>query len=255
MGEPALAGNELAADACDGAPVPPSSVRMGPVSPFSGASADFAASGGVKSSSVTLKVVFERILQSLIPSHPLPSFHHISRITVNLDSMVPSYIADTDVLWHLAKVVEDETTVIEQLSDVEILDKMLARKGSKKRRARKARGPLDFGGLRRSTRLKKPHGFKTDVAARAAFPADEVPAAENEPAANETLEPHPLEVVPPGSTEGALVLFVGVAADPEAPPAPHLSASLATSIGTQFLKMQPSAVSKDVLMAESSDEE
>ncbi|CAO2188695.1 unnamed protein product [Urochloa humidicola] len=191
-------------------PSPQPAIRFGPVSPFSGASTDFAASGGVKAPSVPLKVV------------------------------------------------EDEPNVVEQFSDVEILDKMPARKGPKKRRARKARGPLDFGGLRRSTRLKKPHGFKTDAAACSASPSAAAPvvepAMEKEPA--EMLpEPRPLEMVLPGGAGAPLVPYVRVAADPDAPPAPHLSAALASGIGTQFLKMQPGAVSEDVLMADSSDDE
>ncbi|CAO2147933.1 unnamed protein product [Urochloa humidicola] len=92
--------------------------------------------------------------------------------TMYLNMMVPSYIANFDLIWHLAKVVEDvpaarELRVIEQFSDVEILDKMPARKRPKKRRARKLKGPLDARILRRSTCLNKAHFFKDDASAAA----------------------------------------------------------------------------------------
>ncbi|CAO2149654.1 unnamed protein product [Urochloa humidicola] len=250
-------------------------------STFSGAAADFAASRGLKSPMippppVPLKVVFQRILQSLIPSHPLPSFRNVSSITINLDTMIPAYMSDPNLLWHLAKVVEDEAPgeprVIETFPEVEVLDRMPARKMPKKRRARKARGPLEVGALRRSTRLKKVHGFKDDESASAAAGnagAREHVPDEALPAVDENMseaDPVPLEAVPlqampatsPGDgsvqSSGALIPYQPVPVDPAAPAAPYLSPELMKAIGTEYLKMPPGGVLEEKMANPSDDE-
>ncbi|CAN6347720.1 unnamed protein product [Urochloa humidicola] len=247
-------------------------------SPLSGAAADFAASGGMKAPVVPppvvpLKVVFQRLLQSLIPSHPLPSFRNISRISINLDTMIPAYLFDPDLLWHLAKVVDDEPRVIETLSEVEVLDKMPARKAPKKRRARKPRGLLEVGALRRSNRLKKVYGFKDDASASAAAAKGDAGIIASEPETEpavaasvldgeasldpELAVPVPLEVVPvveAAADDHAAIVPYQARSDPSAPVAPYLPSSLLKAIGTEFLKMPPGGAS-DVQMASSSDVE
>ncbi|CAN6328612.1 unnamed protein product [Urochloa humidicola] len=183
-------------------------------SPLSGAAADFAASGGLKS-----------------PVVPAPS--------------VP------------LKVVQDEASeeprVIEQLSDVEVLDKMPARRTPKKRRAKRARGPLGVGLLRMSLRLKKAHGFKDDASASATAAA----SAEDRtaPGEQEFVDDHtPLEVVPANPVVGseeeppaAVVPYKPALVDPDAPMAPHLSPVLMQAIGSEFLKMPPGGASVEML--------
>ncbi|CAN6171601.1 unnamed protein product [Urochloa humidicola] len=191
--------------------------QLGNESPFSGASADFAALGGLKS-----------------PMMP--------------QATVPLKVVEDEPM-------ESEPRVIERLSGVEVLNKMPARKTPKKRRARKVKGPLDAGLLRRSLRLKKVHGYKDDASAAAAGisakPVEQpAAAAVTEAVDDHAADPEPLEVV----DAGALVPYGGSVVDPTAAAAPHLTSSLAGAIGVQFLKMPPGAVSDDVLMAASDDE-
>ncbi|CAN6235502.1 unnamed protein product [Urochloa humidicola] len=216
----------------------------------------------------SLKVVFQRIMESFLPVHPLPSFHNISRTSINIDTSVPSYIVVSHLLCHLAKVVVDEPSekgprVLEKLSDVEILDNISARKTPKKRRARKLKGPLDDVMLHRSTRLKKTHGFKDNASVVAGASVDDddhidvvVTASMLEVvvslAPNEPITIAPLEIVSPDDHVEAT--YVGSAAASRIALVPHITLSVVSVIGTDFLKMQPSGVSKDVMMASSDDE-
>ncbi|CAN6305432.1 unnamed protein product [Urochloa humidicola] len=216
-----------------------------------------------QSASIPLKVVFNRIFQSLSPGlHTFP-FHNISSISINLDTLIPGYFADSDLLWHMAKVlVEDspvgavpETGVIDQDSDVEILDSMPASVKPKKRWARKMRGPLDIKHVRRSTRLKKTHGFRDDASAAAAGaeaePVEEpAPVVEPEAAVDAVMEPAPLKVLPAQE----LITYKPIPVDPPAPIAPHLSVSMMQAIGSGYLKMPPGALSDEMLGESSANE-
>ncbi|CAO2148629.1 unnamed protein product [Urochloa humidicola] len=148
-----------------------------------------------------------------------------------------------------------ETGVIDQDSDVEILDSMPASVKPKKRRARKMRGPLDIKLVRRSTRLKKTHGFRDDASAAAAGaeaePVDEpAPVVEPEAAVDAVMEPAPLEVLPAQE----LITYKPIPVDPPAPIAPHLSVSMMQAIGSGYLKMPPGALSDEMLGESSANE-
>lgn len=113
-----------------------------PTRNLSGAAMDFLASGGLSghlpastvnphSAKVPRKVVFQYLYSSLFPSWQSFSFHNVNRISVNPDTMIRRYFVDSDLLWHLAEVLLDPTpaldsppVVLEQSSEVEILDKM-----------------------------------------------------------------------------------------------------------------------------------
>ncbi|CAO2163968.1 unnamed protein product [Urochloa humidicola] len=185
-------------------------------------------------------------------------------------------MSDPDLLWHLTKVVEDEAPgeprVIETFPEVEVLDRMPTRKTPMKRRARKARGPLEVGVLRRTTRLKKTHGFKDDASATAA--AANAGAPEHVPdkvlpvvdeamseADGEPIDAVPIQAVPatptiddPMQNSGALIPYKLALSDPAAPAAPYLSPELMKAIGTEFLKM-PSGGASDERIVEPSDDE
>ncbi|CAN6371436.1 unnamed protein product, partial [Urochloa humidicola] len=148
-------------------------------------------------------------------------------------------------------LVDDPPRVIEELSDVEILDKMTASAKPRKRRGKKKRGPLDAIGLRRSLRLKRPDGFR-DEARAAKAKAAAVPDASADDADEVVEEPVPLEMVLPG--DNAIIPYQAGQADPSLPAAPHLPPSLLQSIGEKFLKMPPKVVSDDLLLASSDDE-
>lgn len=82
----------------------------------------------------------------------LSSFAHINRAVINLDTLVPSYLAKPDAIWHLAKVLVDE---VEEEPEVQVLYSLPSVKPSRKRRARKARSQIDVKFLRHSSRLSK----------------------------------------------------------------------------------------------------
>ncbi|CAN6342785.1 unnamed protein product [Urochloa humidicola] len=149
-----------------------------------------------------------------------------------------------------------ETGVIDQNSDVEILDSMPASVKPKKRRARKMRGPLDIKLVRRSTRRKKTHGFRDDASATAAGaeaePVEEpAPVVEPEAAVNAVMEPAPLEVLFPAQE---LIPYKPIPDDPSAPIAPQLSVSMMQAIGSGYLKLPPGALSDEMLGESSADE-
>lgn len=121
---------------------------------------DFMASGGLSHNTlpnfasqpydVPLKVVFQSLYASLFPSKPHMYFCNVSSVSINLDTTIPWYFANSDLLWHLAKVLVDPAPAVvqsppyaPQSPDVKIIEKMPALKAPRKRRARKVRTPID----------------------------------------------------------------------------------------------------------------
>ncbi|CAO2148272.1 unnamed protein product [Urochloa humidicola] len=187
---------------------------------LSGAATDFVASGGLSAEKEVSSKMFGPQKPPLQPSVPLKV------------------------------LVDDPPRVLEELSDVEILDRMPASTKPRKRRGKKKRGPLDTFGLRRSLRLKRSDGFR-DEASAAKAKATVAHEASTDEADEVVEEPVPLETVLPDS---ALIPYQAGQADPSLPVAPHLPTSLLQSIGEKFLKMPPKVVSDDLLMASSDDE-
>jgi hypothetical protein len=153
---------------------------------------------------------------------------------------VPSYFANCDPLWNLAKALVDppENVTAEILEDdsVKILDSFPPETPSRKRRARKLKGPLDSR-YHRSDRLKKSClGFKD---------ATSTVVAETEGVllAGTTAPEAALAIVP---------IFEGSAADASTS-APHLPTAVVKAIGTEFLKMQPQDVSDAAMLASDDD--
>ncbi|CAN6252337.1 unnamed protein product [Urochloa humidicola] len=200
--------------------------KLPSASPFSSASADFAASRGIKEPSpkgpatARNQVIFHCSL--LPPPFPLHSgtFSFLSAFLIDLSIKVPSYISDHSVLWYLAKValepeefargmkrgLEDMDANIDD-DDVKLISKEEAAQSSKtprKRRARKPRAPLGVHLVRRSRRLNKDlYGYrskaaKLDQEVDGAMPAvDEPKKGEGEDAEDTVvLEPKVLTMVP-----------------------------------------------------------
>lgn len=87
-------------------------------------------------------------LSSLFPCNPpFNSFANVNRLVINLDTPVPSHFANTDTLWHLAKVLVDPLEPAALVSsdddEVKILDEMPVRKTPRKHRANKPKCPQD----------------------------------------------------------------------------------------------------------------
>lgn len=174
---------------------------------------------------IPLKVVFQCLHLSLFPSkHLFFPFRNVSRIYVNLDTLVPSYFADSDLLWYLAKVLVEPTpapaspaVVLQPSFDVEILEEMPPSKTPKRRRARRAKAPLDVAFLCRCKRLHRPDGFK----------------AGSTPTPSLAPKPEPMEMLHPEAEPAELALspYLGVPASSSAAPAPHLPTSLVMAIG------------------------
>lgn len=61
---------------------------------------------------VPLKVVFQCLHNSLFLSQRHLSFRNVISVLVNLDTMVSRYIADFDLLWHLAKVLVESAPAL-----------------------------------------------------------------------------------------------------------------------------------------------
>ncbi|OEL24731.1 hypothetical protein BAE44_0014248 [Dichanthelium oligosanthes] len=186
---------------------------------LSGATADFIASSGMDPLLFEADKFPSKAVQVDVPS---------SAILLR-DALVK--MADSDLLWHLTKVVLDpqdrgfpvskESANVD--SDVEVINKMPPLKTPRTRRARKPRAPLDVG---------------CGCSQKAM-----------------DLDAEPLEVVLPVDVAyGALVTYKGQAAS-SGNPAPDLPLDLIQSIATSFLKMQPGAVSDEALLASSSDDE
>jgi hypothetical protein len=221
-------------------------VSHNPSGELSGAALDFVASGRLqdcateRNVNVPLKVVFQSLISSLFPTNPIDPFHNVDSVSINLDTMVPAYFADSNHLWHLAKILMDQETspiaepvVLKQFSDVEEIDRLPESKAPRKRRGRKNKSPLDVKGLRRGKRLNKGAGFMTAEHAPATHASDSDANMENSEPDN-ALKPVPLDVVPP---ELHVSPYQGLPASSSTVPAPYLPASLLNSIGTGFLKM------------------
>ncbi|CAO2206063.1 unnamed protein product [Urochloa humidicola] len=248
-------------------------------SPFSGALADFAASGGIKSlspkgPSVALNQVIT-LLRLLPPPLPIccSPFNHLSSFVIDLSTKVPSYITGETVLWFLAKVVMVPDEVGQPLERVEvgendevsIISKEEATsstKKPKKRRARKPRAPLSQVFVRRSKRLNADlEGFRTKASKEAHVSGQELVVAgkaqsvemeeEHGTVAEVLLKPRALAMVP--ATGEAPVFYVG-SSKAQVAPAPYLSMENVQAMASGFLKMQPSAVSTADLLDSSDDE-
>lgn len=162
---------------------------------------------------------------------------------------MPSYTTDSDLSWHLAKVLVDPVDqappfvpgssslpvpiVEEKSSDVEILGEAPVLKSSRKRRARKPKNPLDVKFLRRSQRTNKGHDFKNDASAEAVA----VPSVPDEPIPLQVCPPAGSSLVTHRASASSSSIFQGHPASLAAPPPPHLPASILQSLGTQFVKM------------------
>ncbi|KAF8661800.1 hypothetical protein HU200_056755 [Digitaria exilis] len=202
----------------------------------------------------------EGIEQSVVASDPLPAqdleapaqddspasqdlwfpwktqLRHIGKLLVSLDTLVPKYINDDDVLLYLASIVFDPLEQAERspgfigpllpvqplvpydMSDDEEVMEISAMPASvtpRKRRHHKMKEPLDASFLRRSKRLSKDHGFRTD---------EQAAEASNNPS---IYEAHVVS--------SAIV-------------APHLSIDAIQGMATGYLRMQPEAVSAATLL-------
>ncbi|CAN6373518.1 unnamed protein product [Urochloa humidicola] len=144
-------------------------------SPFSGASADFAASGGIKTPSPKgPSTIANQVITHLITSSPpMPictcPFFSLSIFVIDLSASVPSYISDESILFYLAKVVmgpeevgpgakrlREDKAAESGDDDLRIISKEEATpstKKPKKRRARKPRAPMSKEFVRHSERL------------------------------------------------------------------------------------------------------
>ncbi|CAN6230933.1 unnamed protein product [Urochloa humidicola] len=239
---------------------------------FSGASADFAASGGMKRDlpplgpSTLANQVSSHILSAPLSCQPpLCPFWTISIFVINLSAQVPSYISDDNVLWFLAKVVVDpmemgevgckrklflaEDEAEEATEDeVRIIPKEEAViKPNRKRRAKKMRTPLSKKFVRRSSRINKDlDGFR-DKESKDAY------AEEKEENVEAILEVQPLAMVPADDIDPSSSRSVGKSAA-HASPAPFFSVDNVKAMATGFLKMQPGVVSEAALLASSDDE-
>lgn len=98
-------------------------VNSAPVSLVPGAT-----SAAVSAPLLPLHSILDKVLNvnPLISLHsPRASFGNVNQVIINLDTLVPSYLAKYDALWHLAKVLVDdaEPSDKDQDQDVVILDK------------------------------------------------------------------------------------------------------------------------------------
>ncbi|CAO2200609.1 unnamed protein product [Urochloa humidicola] len=148
------------------------------VSTHSGASADFAASGGIKSTTpLGPALPLNQAITSLVLSlPPLPistcPFTTLSLFVIDLSIQVPSFFADINDLWYLAKVVMGPEEVAagskrpreaaDQGTEDDVECRIVSKeeatpkhKTPRKRRARKPREPLGTDFVRRSTRTNK----------------------------------------------------------------------------------------------------
>lgn len=181
--------------------------------------------------------MLDEVTSLLCPHAPSFTFNRVNRLIVNLDTMVPSYLVKSDMIWGLAKVRVDPAE--EETDDVVILEKMPP-SSSRKRRARKPRGPVDAKFQRRISRLgKKMQGYKD----RAGSLDDE---GGSSPVAVEETNPANDDV------DQALMPIVPVHDGPSVP-APHLPLDTVQAIGTDFLEMQPQAVSAEAPLASDDD--
>lgn len=200
----------------------------------------------VNSPAASALVPLHAILDEVINSSSLnnvpniPSFSHLNCLITNLDTMVPAYLAKSDIVWHLAKVLVDPEP-LEEEPEVQVLDKMQPVKTPRKRQARKPRGPVDVKFLRRRTRLSSDlHGFKDQASASAALMRQ---------------APSPVDVPrdAPPVTEDVFIPNYEAVPSSAIVPTPHLPVATLQAMGTGFLKMPSEMVSAEALL-ESDDE-
>ncbi|CAL4979205.1 unnamed protein product [Urochloa decumbens] len=232
-GEPAVHGDQTLPSGKD-SPAKTVSVKMGQQSPFSGASADFAASGGVKASPKGPSTFLNQVIcMTTLSLPPLPitscPFRTLSLFIIDLDTKLPSYLVDKSDWWYLAKVVEgpeefggamkcklEGTEASDGDDELRFITKEEATprcKSTRKRRAKKMRTPLSKEFVRRSTRLNKElQGYRNK--ASVVEPVDEM----EEAAAEVILEPTLLAVIPVENAQ----TYVGTS-EGQSDPAPFLS--------------------------------
>ncbi|CAO2143759.1 unnamed protein product [Urochloa humidicola] len=238
---------------------------------FSGASADFAASGGIKPTSSlgpasALNQVISMLLSSL-PPHPISicPFITLSVFVVDLSMQVPSHFVAQSDLWFFAKVVVDPMEVVlgekrprdvtgaaSDDDDVRIVSKEEATTKDKtrcKRKARKQREPLGPAFVRRSKRTNKSlagYRNKSSMPVQVEEEAQDG-GSEQEVEAEVILEPSPLAVVPP-------IMIYARLADNNVEPAPFLNVDNVQAMAVGYLKMQPGSVFVAALLDSSDDE-
>jgi hypothetical protein len=132
---------------------------------------------------------------------------------------------------------ENVTAEIPEDDSVKVLDNFPPETPSRKRRARKLKGPLDFRFLCKSERLKKScRGFKDAASTVAA----------------ETEGVLPTDTTTPEVALAIVPILEGSAANASTS-APHLPTAVVKAIGIEFLKMQPQHVSDAALLASDDD--
>jgi hypothetical protein len=172
---------------------------------------------------------------------------------INLDTLVPSYIADDDVLLYLASIVLEQSdrtgsSFVGPLlpptglplvpysdsddEDGDVVEIQGPFTSSKKRRARKMKEPLEASFLRLHLNPDL-GGFRNSSNAREAS----IYAPLASPVCADAL-------VPISSSP----LYVGVPAGATSSAAPMLSLSIIQGMATEFLKMPPEAVSVAFLL-------
>ncbi|CAN6334420.1 unnamed protein product [Urochloa humidicola] len=199
--------------------------------------------GGIMSSKV---IILSHLSRSVPDPHTSSCFRSIHSLFIDLDTIVPAYVADSSVRLFLATIVVDQQEVAspvrvfgpirppvklvpysdsegEEDEDVdvrEILNPQL--KTPRKRRARKLKEPMEAPFVRRSRRLNPEcGGFRNQASAQA--------AADNP----SVYMPIPL---------------------PSDAPATHLSVDIIQGIATNFLGIQPEAVSAAALLELDNDD-
>uniref|UniRef100_K3ZZU5 Uncharacterized protein n=1 Tax=Setaria italica TaxID=4555 RepID=K3ZZU5_SETIT len=189
-------------------------------------------------------------------SFPIPHsltwhiFRSISLLDIDLDTLIPSYIVDHDILFYLASLpVPQPTRVItgpalppnglplvpytNDEDDDEVREIDGPKSGTpSKRRARKLKEPMEDVVLRRIKRLNADvGGFRNEKSALEA-----------------TDYPTPIEVVPP--------MYSGTADIGASPsPVPHLPIDTIQSMATGFLQMQPNAIGVVALLELDNDDD
>ncbi|CAN6248991.1 unnamed protein product [Urochloa humidicola] len=199
--------------------------------------------GGIMSSKV---IILSHLSRSVPDPHTPSCFRSIHSLFIDLDTIVPAYVADSSVRLFLATIVVDQQEVASPVrvfgpvrppvklvpysdsegeededDDVqEILNPQL--KTPRKRRARKLKEPLEAPFVRRSRRLNPEcGGFRNQASAQA--------AADNP----SVYMPVPL---------------------PSDAPATHLSVDIIQGIATNFLGIQPEVVFAAALLELDNDD-
>lgn len=180
----------------------------------------------------------------------IPSSH---RLDIILDTLIPSYINDHDILSYLAHIPDPFTPLVQPSrviigpalpknglplvpygDDEEEDDEVREIQGPihatlAKRRSRKLKEPLDDVFLRQRKRLNPDMGgFRTEESVAAA-------------AENQDFYVESLEVIHP-------IYASSTTAGSSSPLAPHLPVETIQSMAIGFLQMQPSAISASALL-------